>query len=164
MAAAGMGRVGYARYLRAMHAVHAALEPPLQRRGFAVAKLPWLDEDLRYLGLPVPRPVDAVQPRDAAMAAGCAYVLEGAALGARVLYRQWAAPLGFANGTGARFLHGHGEETGRRWARFVATLDALVLDERELDACITAAEATFDAVAAAHAAMDPAQAVAGAAR
>ena len=153
----------YGPYLAAMRAVHAAMEPMLQRFGWPVVKLDWIDADLRHLGLAPPGPARCRPPHDAASAAGCAYVLEGASLGARVLYREWAAPLGYGKEAGARFLFGEGEHTGRRWAAFVQRLDAQGFEAAQVDACVAAAQATFEAIVQAYraaeaAALTPSQA------
>ena len=138
----------YARYLAAMHAVHAAAGPVLACAGWPMGAVRWLEDDLAFLGVES-TPALEWRPRNDATLAGCAYVLEGAALGGRALYKRWAPRHGLAVSRGATFLHGHGEATGVRWTRFVQRLDALPLGAREIEGCVHAANGTFAAILAA---------------
>jgi heme oxygenase len=146
---AGSDLSRYARYLQAMHAVHAGFEPRLRDAGWEVRKLAWLQSDLAYLDAAAPPPAACPLPSDPVALAGSAYVLEGAALGARMLYKRWAPALGVSLGRGASFLFGHGDDTGRRWAEFVAQLESRELSTAQVDACVSAAAATFEAIVAA---------------
>jgi heme oxygenase len=78
-------------------------------------------------------------------ALGCAYVLEGATLGGRVIFKQLARVLGRRGRFPARFFAGDGERTSVHWRRFCATLNADTADVDEM--CSGAADA-FDAMAA----------------
>lgn len=123
---------GYAAALRALHGFHAAWEPVIWRApGVAEAgmdggrrKLPLLEADLRALGI---RPCPAA-PRarlaGAAQALGALYVLEGATLGGRIIYRHAAGPLGITPEHGAAYYHGYGDDTGPRWKAFGAAVSA----------------------------------------
>jgi heme oxygenase len=84
----------------------------------------WLAEDLRAIGC-APLPVASMPAlRGDAQGAAALYVVEGAALGARVLLAD-ARRLGHGRNAGACFLHRHAEgEHGQRWPRFVRALDA----------------------------------------
>ena len=143
----------YQRYLSGTAAFRLAVEPALTRMtlpensGYHPSLLsPEIHADLADLGLTVPSPVDFRHgdfSTDAAL--GALYVLEGSALGAQLLVKR-AAALGYDASHGARHL-----------ARQTQSLDAWrgflqVLDEAEpfdLDACTSAACATFDAARAA---------------
>lgn len=151
-------RDGYANALRSLYGFYVVLEPrvlghpqlqTLLGNALPHAKTPWLEHDLRALGIEastLPRCDDAPNPQGLAHAIGCAYVLEGATLGGRVLYKRLARRWGLSPDGGGRFLLGHGEATGRMWNAFVAAIDAAGLDERDRDAALVAACATFIAL------------------
>lgn len=114
----------YGAFLTGSHAFRAAIEPQLaQRAGWRVQALaPLIAQDLADLGLPVPAVPDALPlPSPAARAAAC-YVLEGSALGARLLARR-AAGLGFTAGRGARHLAAQ-TASPVRWRQFLDWLEA----------------------------------------
>ncbi|HET7228607.1 MAG TPA: biliverdin-producing heme oxygenase [Longimicrobium sp.] len=118
---------GYAAALRALHGFHAAWEPAIWRTpGMAELgmdggrrKLPLLEADLHALGV---RPCAPAAPpariAGTAEAVGALYVLEGAALGGRIIYRHAAGPLGVTPERGAAYYHGYGDATGARWKAF----------------------------------------------
>ncbi len=148
-------RERYVHFLSGNHRVLQVLEPALRDAralaalGFdlgSARRLEALEADLAFLGVKRPRPLRMIQPDHDAAYLGCAYVLEGSALGARVLARRWAGPLGLAPGRGASFLEGAGESTGARWNAFVERLDAVALDAPRTASCILAAETTFEAM------------------
>lgn len=138
----------YARYLRGIHAFRAAAEPLL-------ATAPWrpkslaslLGADLADLGLPPRAAVSLDLPEDYSSLLGLAYVLEGSALGARLLYPE-ACALGMSADHGARHL---AQQAGDRdaWRAFCSALDAAA--PYDPDAAATAAAAAFDAARAAFA-------------
>ena len=120
----------YARYLTGMTMFRAGVEEALSevdyqktfgdwRPGFILSEL---RQDLRDLGHGVPddaHPFDLPPDRDGLL--GVLYVLEGSALGARLLVRR-AAELGLNEGHGARHL---AAQTSRpeAWREFVNLLD-----------------------------------------
>ena len=123
----GIGAFGdaadYGAFLSGSHAFRAAIEPQLARgTGWRIQILaPLIARDLADLGLPVPTaPSPPPLPTPAARAAAC-YVLEGSALGGRVLARR-AAALGFTAGRGARHLSAQ-TASGTRWRQFLDWLD-----------------------------------------
>jgi heme oxygenase len=147
----------YHAYLQIMHALLHAVEDDLARdarlqaAGFDLVsrrKLPWLEMDLRHFGLAPRRPLESPLPGPASARIGWAYVLEGATLGGRVLYRRLAPRLSLAPDRGAAFLFGYGERTGAMWSAFVERLNALRLDEAQRAQCIEGANAAFDCIAA----------------
>ena len=114
----------YAAFLAGSHAFRAALEPQLaQVEGWRIQPLaPLIAQDLADLRLPVPATPDASPlPTPAARAAAC-YVLEGSALGGRLLARR-AAALGFGPDHGARHLAAQ-TASPARWRDFLAWLEA----------------------------------------
>lgn len=117
--------------------------PQADRRG-------WLARDLAWLGLsPLPSAAPAPVDGDAA-AAGLLYVIEGSSLGARLLVGD-AVRLGYTDGRGATFLHGHaGDGAIARWRAFVSALDGAGFDgggeaalRRSATAMFRRAEAEF---------------------
>lgn len=106
--------------------VHAALPERLQswhrarwRGGFASADVEWLRA---VAGIePVAFAADAVAALpldDLAAVLGSLYVIEGSALGGRVIAPQLKRTLGLAQGAGASYFHGFGGETGLMWNNF----------------------------------------------
>lgn len=116
--------VAYGAFLTGSHAFRAALEPRLARtEGWQVQPLaPLIAQDLADLGLPVPAaPAALALPTPAARAGAC-YVLEGSALGGRLLARR-AAALGFGARHGARHLAAQ-TASPARWRQFLDWLEA----------------------------------------
>ncbi|NUO51709.1 MAG: biliverdin-producing heme oxygenase, partial [Polyangiaceae bacterium] len=106
-----------------------------------------LIRDLRFLGV-VPERIAALprttwQPAGSLAALyGCAYVLEGATLGGRVLLRRAKERLGLTPDAGAAFYFGYGDKTREMWTRFGATLLRDVSDFYG-DDLVTSARETF---------------------
>ncbi|HVK80817.1 MAG TPA: biliverdin-producing heme oxygenase [Verrucomicrobiae bacterium] len=109
---------GYARYLIGQHAFRAAVEAWLA--DFPVATDAWrpqrlaaeLRHDLTDLGLPLlaPSAISAHAPNEN-FVMGVHYVLEGSALGARVLTKH-VEPLGITRDHGARHLWAQSDSLG----------------------------------------------------
>lgn len=122
---------GYERFLLGWHRLQAAVEGALDAAGAERLIPDWherrrlalLETDLRELGLAVPSHPD-VELRLASDGAvlGAAYVLEGAALGARVV-QPAIESLGPPVSGAVRFLTGAGAESGRQWRAFVDLLE-----------------------------------------
>jgi heme oxygenase len=85
----------------------------------------------------------AVDTPDRAL--GCAYVLEGATLGGRVISKHLARVFRDRADAPYSFFSGDGERTAERFREWCATLDATAADGQ--DVCRSAC-ATFDAVSA----------------
>lgn len=100
-----------------------------------------LMEDLHDLSLTPPAPDIVLTPDTPARTMGLLYVLEGSALGARVLVRQ-AAALGFDNSCGARHLTTQAG-AGYEWQSFLHCLEQIPDDTVVITA--NAAAQTFDA-------------------
>lgn len=139
----------YRRYVRGIAAFRLPLEAKLASvvwseiaGGYRYQRLSdLLVEDIADLGL-APVPVAAPQP--AALSfdelVGTLYVLEGSALGSRILYRR-AQALGLTAGQGARHLAVQ-SQASEQWQSFLALLEAVPLD---MELVIKSAIATFQA-------------------
>lgn len=139
----------YGRYLQRLEQLHRTLA---ERATGAVRlaffefgfqdRISWLREDLRQLGLaPLPARTDASGPAisgERSAAAGCLYVILGAALGARFLLRR-AESLALQDGAGTTYLSALA--SARDWPRF---LDGLEADEGiDASLLVAGAVATF---------------------
>jgi heme oxygenase len=118
---------GFDAFLRAWEPrVHAALPERLQpwfrarrRGGFASADVEWLRTVAGVA--PVAPDVDHVSALpldDLAGTMGSLYVIEGSALGGRVIAPQLKRTLGLGQGCGASYFHGFGGETAAMWVNF----------------------------------------------
>lgn len=105
------------------------------------ARMAWLAEDIAVLGGCLPATPEAAPSMEPAGQLGVRYVVEGSSLGGRVILKQAVRALGVTSASGARFFHGHGADTGRRWAVFVAEVDAAPPGWR--NACVLGAQGTF---------------------
>lgn len=116
-------RSGYADFVSGSHAFRSALERALLPAGeWRIEPLSGLiAQDLADLGRPLPDALAAPVLPSRAARAGAFYVLEGSALGARLLARR-AAALGFDGHHGARHLAAQTAER-RRWPRFLDWLE-----------------------------------------
>ncbi|MFC0409340.1 biliverdin-producing heme oxygenase [Roseomonas elaeocarpi] len=144
----------YRRLLSAMLSGIAPVEASL--RGFdwvgagldaevATWRAPLLRRDLEVLGeAPIQAPPDAPSPapypsRSAAF--GALYVIEGAALGGQVIFRQARERLGITAEQGGAFHAAHGRPpVGESWRRFRNALETHCLDT---EAAVQAAVRTF---------------------
>jgi heme oxygenase len=147
---------GFDAFLRAWEPrIHAALPERLQpwfrarrRGGFASADVEWLRAVAGIEPLPMNSRLAATLPLgDPAEALGSLYVIEGSALGGRVIAPQLKRTLGIDQGRGASYFHGFGGETGAMWANF-RTQAALEIGDSSRDtvrAC-QSAKRTFAAL------------------
>lgn len=101
--------------------------------------VPELKKDLADLALPLPAATPFHLSNDMASVLGAAYVLEGSALGARVLVKGVDA-LGFGPEFGARYLSAQANSLDS-WRALLAKLDRL--DRQEWDAAARSARAVF---------------------
>ncbi|AVS81243.1 heme oxygenase [Paracidovorax avenae] len=81
--------------------------------------------------------------RQAAMAWGMAYVVEGSQLGGQWLYRRLAQSLAPHP---LRYLQGSGSRTAERWKDFTARLARNVQTPADIEAACAGARAAFDAL------------------
>lgn len=140
----------YLTYLRVMQPVRARLERQLDVSDACAVYGAWpkrriaslLAADLLDLGGSPEAVLDESPTRlTDAEVLGCLYVLEGSALGARLLARA-AAGAGLSAAFGARHLHAQAGSP-EAWRSFVAILDAADLDAEGEAACARAAAETF---------------------
>jgi heme oxygenase len=144
------GRVlqGLAGFLPPCEAAIATALPPGWHAWLRLrSRRPFLQQDLRALGLPTSAP-PAILPRlpSAAAAWGAVYVIEGSALGGQVITRSLAAA-GMGPGRGAAYFHGWGDATGAMWHEVRSLLSRQLADADTLPQACEAACATFDALA-----------------
>ena len=131
----GLTRAEYGVALRGLlvfqAALHRVLPPRLVRLGIDFplpeARLASLRADLQWLGAPLPpasrHPLAVGR---GAAAVGALYVLEGSALGGRVIGRHVQQTLGVTPGRGGDFFCGQDAEAARRrWAELCAVLARL---------------------------------------
>ncbi|MDO9369722.1 MAG: biliverdin-producing heme oxygenase [Sphingopyxis sp.] len=133
----------YACFVRQTHRFRGAAEAamPTSSAWAVTPLLGLLADDLADLGeYPDAPPVFPAGDGDPAYWLGVAYVLEGSALGARLLVRR-AAALGYTGTHGARHLVAQAAD-GARWRAFQAHLEAEPAVAQ--DALLTGAAATFD--------------------
>ena len=147
---------GFDAFLRAWEPrLHAALPERLQpwfrarrRGGFASADVEWLRAVAGLAPNVASAPPAAALPLDdLAEAMGSLYVIEGSALGGRVIAPQLKRTLGLDQGRGASYFNGFGGETGAMWANF-RTQAALEIGDSSRDtlrAC-QSAKRTFAAL------------------
>lgn len=86
----------------------------------------FIESDLKMLGHPAlehSTPLsDACSNITISFAMGILYVLEGAALGGRVILKNVTEALGFTESNGASYFSGYGNLTGLRWKSFLEML------------------------------------------
>ena len=108
-----------------------------------------IDDDLQALGLTIPVQALRHQPvlDSLAQGLGCLYVLEGSALGGRIVARQASAALG-TDLPVSFFANPAGPPLGARWQALQATLDAYghAAGETACAAAVLAAQQTFAAL------------------
>lgn len=105
-------------------AIHAVVSTPLREWITRRSRRSLLDQDLAYLGIArcgetateVTQLCDTLAGDSAIF--GSLYVMEGAALGGRVISRHLIDRLRIGPTTGGAYFHGHGQDTGRLWAEF----------------------------------------------
>lgn len=143
----------YASYLQATWRARWPIEQALEDWGASTVFSLWpyrvlaldLQADLDDLGMRASvdmDPMSTVEISNASQALGVLYVLEGSALGARLL-AQRAKAIGMTSHMGARHL---ARQTGTpgAWPAFRRALEGAQLDANEESDCVAAAIATFD--------------------
>jgi heme oxygenase len=109
-------------------------------------RIDWLEDDLSYLAgtsAAAAMPSSGLRCRTIPELAGSSYVIEGAMLGAQVVYRQLNQRWRIQKDKGGTFLWGYGPPTGGHWRQFVAALNGLMLEEGERQRCLLTAKSTF---------------------
>lgn len=141
----------YNEYVRGLHAFRHTAEEWLSAHGFTAESV-WTPQriahhlhddinDLALTRLSVPA-ITWAPAEGSSFAMGVHYVLEGSALGARVLCKQ-VEPLGLNRDHGARHLWAQAASL-ESWRGFLTTLEQT---ERDEDALIAGANAAFNAAA-----------------
>ncbi len=142
--------VGYGRYALGLHAFRTPLEQTLAAMDWPDVFDGWrpqlighaLRADLRDLGLAPPAAVDIpALPSTTESLLGTLYVLEGSALGAKVLFRR-AQAIGLDENYGARHLALQSGASDS-WRNFLVVLERE--SAIEFESVVTAANAIFQA-------------------
>lgn len=140
--------LAYRDYLRGISAFRSAIESRLTATAWPEEFAGWqaemfadlIAEDLRDLDVAPQPPVDApVLDQSPEALLGMLYVLEGSALGSRVLYKR-AQQLGFGADFGARHLAVQSRRSDR-WPAFLALLENA--GSIDMDQVTIASRATF---------------------
>lgn len=121
----------YRRFVRGLYRYRAPVEAFLREAAWPDAFGDWrpqeisdlLAQDLADLGEPVPEEPELEASNDIETLVGLSYVLEGSALGARVLIGQ-AAALGFDERNGARHLKQQAQDL-TNWRSFIEVIGTL---------------------------------------
>jgi heme oxygenase len=135
-----------ARYWRFHARAEAALAPwlgELEGLDFeARRRTPLIRQDLADLGLAAPAEADGVRAvASRGEALGLMYVLEGSALGGRVIRRELARR--GQDFVGLGFLDPYGSETGQRWRSFLEVLARETQEAQHAEAALDGARAGF---------------------
>jgi heme oxygenase len=150
-----LSATAYGEALGAIHAFRAAMKihlaPFLPALSEAAGPDPLvlnaLAEDLAWFGLVVPPPYDGtLHLADAQAALGALYVVEGSALGGRVIGRAVARSLGVSPGRGGSFFCGTTADAARqRWLNFSVMLERAGegLNQQGVLSVVAGANATF---------------------
>ncbi len=133
----------YQRYVRGMHALLNCLENSDTALAATYATpLALLADDLPALGLNAPTPPPPLTFTDNLARLGAGYVIEGSALGARLLLRQ-AQSRGHSSTQGATFLAYHVDRGYTHWPRLMQALAPLDPTSPEFQTVLHAAQQTF---------------------
>jgi heme oxygenase (biliverdin-IX-beta and delta-forming) len=90
------------------------------------ARRKWLAEDLRALATALPDSQSlGFELPTSGHGFGCLYVLEGSALGGRVISTRIEQELGLGPGTGGAYFHGLGRHTASHWSDFLTALNMI---------------------------------------
>lgn len=86
--------------------------------------LPLITEDLRNLDRTPPYPADVFGggPFSVPFAMGIMYVIEGSALGGRVILKNVQKQIAVTESRGGRYFAGYGNQTASKWKSFLAIL------------------------------------------
>lgn len=123
--AVSRSRASYARFLASSFVAVTALEGAVERSlgdGHRARRGALIRTDLEALGVAIPPCGPTYELEDEAAAFGCAYVIEGSALGGVVLARNVRDELG--SDVSTAYLALRGVETTARWRWFLTELDA----------------------------------------
>lgn len=145
----------YRGYLAWLYHFYDALEHAVDARAPGLfeqwdirRRVPLLAADIVALGGALPDTGNALTPRlpsmdDTAQRLGLFYVLEGSALGSRVILRHLKTHIGVSADHGASFFDPYGDRIGRHWAAYRTRLDQAGQDAAAADTMCNAADETF---------------------
>jgi heme oxygenase (biliverdin-IX-beta and delta-forming) len=86
----------------------------------------WLAADLQALATALPAPLSlGFELPTSGHGFGCLYVLEGSALGGRVISKRVKQTLGLGAATGCAYFHGLGRQTASHWSDFLTALNTI---------------------------------------
>jgi heme oxygenase (biliverdin-IX-beta and delta-forming) len=86
----------------------------------------WLASDLHALATAFPAPQSlGFQLPTSGHGFGCLYVLEGSALGGRVISKRVKQMLGLGPATGGAYFHGRGRQTASHWWDLLTALNTI---------------------------------------
>jgi heme oxygenase len=128
-----------------------ALRHGLERGRLGRAKTPLLIQDLAALGMgparatAVPWAPRLPNPLGVGGLLGCAYVLEGATLGGKILLRRLTPRLDIATDA-CRYLDCYGDAVADRWHAFLSLFDGRLSGRDEQDAAVEAARESFESL------------------
>jgi heme oxygenase len=158
---ADFDRTAYLRWLDAMHGFYRVLDAAVAASGF-VTHTGWqylersalIGRDLAALAERAPAaPLDphgVLAPlagmRSIGEVGGMLYVVEGSALGGKVLLKVLERGAAVTADAGAGFFAPHGEQPHLRWSEYVALLERLALSATFQQDAVAGAEATFNAL------------------
>jgi heme oxygenase len=140
-------RADYRALLSCLYGFYRSFEREV---GVAPLRTQWLARDLAWLGVDAATlsgmPVCGDMPRyhGGERRLGALYVVEGSAMGGRVLCRGLDALLGSASVEGRRFFTGRGDASGDAWRGFLGRLAAVGAEPRGRAALLSAAIETFE--------------------
>lgn len=157
----GLTRPGYPmpRYrmlMTAYYHFYRAVEAGIEQFGDSAfeyssrLKLPWLADDLAYLGinpfaadnLPQ-RPIPDMVPADIAELAGVLYTIEGSTLGAQVISRHLSSHQEIGPDRGGRFFLGYSHLTDQHWNQFEVFLNLTLVTDAMIERAVSSAQGTF---------------------
>lgn len=168
MARGELPRQTFVAYLAQLHWIHSALESALARsRGAHAAidavatedrfRVPDLLADLAHHGgdpaaaLPAAvgfcETIAALEAEGPVALLGCLYVLEGSTNGARFIARVLRRAWGIEGREGLAYMDPYGDAQPERWAAFRREMDAADFSGVERNRIVSAARATFEAIA-----------------
>jgi heme oxygenase len=155
---ADFDRPAYLRWLDLMYGFYRRVDTAVAASGF-VSQTGWayrersrlIEQDLALLA--ARRPVEPLDVKDVLAplgrlsqpgeVAGMLYVVEGSALGGKVLLTVLARSAAVTADAGASFFAPHGDQPQLRWADYVALLDRLSVAPDWQAATVHGAETTF---------------------
>lgn len=151
----GIRMADYGLALQSLYAINAptenAIADYIHARGLPFdyasrRRMPDLLADLDYLSLSIPHLAWAGPSIcSSGQLVGSLYVLEGSALGGRVIFKQLQSTLKLSELTGGRFFAGHGEKTMPMWQEFWK-FAADICPHEQLSDATEAATALFESI------------------